>query len=170
MLVYYGANYLSTRSQASLMSAYALLDSSFRKYRDRTRELYKDEAVNLEHEIIKSEYDNSIVLHNGMELFFDFQSRRYFESSFNTVKRAELMLNQKLTTHGYACLNDFYDFLSIPRTEYGYYLGWSTTKSDRVYSYDSILLELEYEKAIMDDGLECNIVTIKYPPSLEYIR
>lgn len=165
-----GANCLNARSQASLMSAYALLDNSYREYRDKTRELYTDEAVDIEHEMIKSQYDNSIILHNGNELFFDFQSRRYFESSLDTVKRAEFMLNQKLTTHGHVWLNDFYDFLGIPRTEYGYYMGWSTFKSDKMYAYDDILLELEYEKTIMDDGLECNIITIKYPPTLECIR
>ncbi len=165
-----GANCLNTRSQAKLMSAYALLDNSFKEYRNKTRELYTDEAVNIEHEMIKSQYDNSIILHNGNELFYDFQSRRYFESSLDTVKRAEFMLNQKLTTHGCVWLNDFYDFLGIPRTEYGYYMGWSIMKSDKMYAYDSILLELEYEKTVMDDGLECNIITIKYPPSLECIR
>lgn len=165
-----GANYLSTRTQASLMSAYALLDSSYREYRNRTRELYGDEAANIEHEIVKSKYDNSIILHEDTELFYDYQSGRYFESTMERVKRAELMLNQKLTTHGYACLNDFYDLLGIPRKPYGYDLGWSTMCSDKIYSYDSILLELVYEKAIMDDGLECNIITINFPPSLEYIR
>lgn len=165
----FGANYLSRKIQASLMSAYALLDSTYKEYREKTRELYKDDAINIEHEMIKSKFDKDITLHQDKELFFDYQSMRYFESTFEDVKRAEYLLNQKLTTHGYACLNDFYDILGIPHVAYGYQLGWSTMSSDTIYAYSEILLEFKYEKVEMDDGLECNIITIAYPPSLEYI-
>ena len=164
----FGANYLSARTQASLMSAYALLDNSYKEYRKRTRELHEEEAVKIEHEIIKSKFNPDMELDDDKELFFDYESMRYFQASFEEVKQAEYVLNQKLAMDGFACLNDFYDILKIPHTAYGYQLGWSTLTSDRTYG-DSNLLEFEYEKVEIDGGLECNIITISYPPSLEYI-
>lgn len=163
----FGANYLNTRTQASLMSAYALLDNSYREYRKKTRELYKDEATKMEHEIIKTKFDKDLVLDGEKELFFDHQSMRYFESTFGEVEHAAQLLNHKLSMDGYACLNDFYDFLNMSHVAYGYQLGWSTFSSDKCYG--DALLKFEYEEVEFDDGLICNIITIDYPPSLEYI-
>lgn len=163
----FGANYLNARTQASLMSAYALLDSSFKQYREKTRERCPEESHIFEHEMIKSKFNKDMILHEDKELFWDYQSMRYFESTFDEVKQAEYVLNQKLSMDGFACLNDFYDILGLSHVPYGYQLGWSTFNSDKAYSGTE--LEFNYEKAIMDDGLECNIMTIKYPSSLEYI-
>ena len=165
----FGANYLNKRQQAALMSAYALLDSAYKEYRAKTKELYANEAIDIEKEIIKSKLDPNIELDDDKELFFDYQSMRWFEARFEDVKRAEMLLNQQLTTQGFACLNDFYEYLHEPKVPYGYQLGWSTMNSDRMYAYDEILLEFDYQKVEMDDGLECNIMTINYSPSLEYM-
>ena len=163
----FGANYLSTRTQASLMSAYALLDNTYREYRNKTKELYPEESSKFEHEIIKSKLNHDIELDADKELFYDYHSMRDFESTFEEVKHAEYLLNQKLSKDGFACLNDFYDFLGISHVPYGYQLGWSTMTSDEVYGQAP--LELVFDKAVMDDGLECNIISITFPPSLEYI-
>lgn len=165
----FGANCLSKKSQASLMSAYALLNNSYQEYREKTKELYPEESTSVEHQIIKAKFDPDIELDEDKELFFDYQSMRYFQSTFEEVKNAEYLLNQQLTTVGYACLNDFYDILHLDRVPYGYQLGWSTMSSDKIYAYSEILLEFNYEKVEMEGGLECNIMTITYPPSIEYI-
>lgn len=163
----FGANYLSTRTQASLMSAYALLDRSYKEYRNRTKELYPEEAATFEREMIKSKFDPEMELDEGKELFWDFQAMRYFQSTMEEVQNAEYLLNKKLAMDGYACLNDFYEILGEKPVPYGYQLGWSTTKSDK--SYGDNALKFDYDKAEIADGLECNIITITYPPSLEYI-
>lgn len=165
----FGAHYLSRRSQASLMSAYALLNNTYREYHEKTKELYPEKSTTIEHEIIKSKFNPDMELEEGKELFFDFQAMRYFQSTFEEVKNAEYLLNQQLTTVGYACLNDFYDILHLDRVPYGYQLGWSTMSSDKIYAYSEILLDFNYEKVEMEGGLECNIMTISYPPSLEYM-
>lgn len=40
----FGANILNKRQQASLMSAYALVDNSFTEYKNKLKELYGEEA------------------------------------------------------------------------------------------------------------------------------
>lgn len=162
----FGANYLSIRSQASLMSAYALLDSSFKEYRTKTKELYPDESRNVEHEVIKSKFDKDMPIDNEKELFFDFHSMRYFNSTMEEVENAANMLNQKLAMDGFACLNDFYEILGIKNTPYGYQLGWSLMYNDRMYGKPE--LEFNYDKIVLEDGLECTTIEIDYPPSIEY--
>ena len=156
----FGANYLNLKSQASLMSAYALLDNSYKEYRKKVKESYPEESRNFEHEIIKSKLNNVEIIDENKQLFYDIQSMRSFESTLEQVKRAEYLLNQKLFTYGTACLNDFYDFLDMDHVPYGYQLGWSTEISDKTYG-DSDLLEFDYDTAVLDDGLEFTIITIK---------
>lgn len=165
----WGANYLSTRSQASLMSAYALLDNSYKEYRKRTKEMIPEESTNIEHAIIKSKYNPEMQLDDDKELFYDMQAMRYFQSTMDDVKRAEELLNQKLATKGYACLNDFYDILGLKHVPYGYQLGWSTMISDKIYAYSEVLLEFDYDKGTLDDGMEFTMITINYSPEIEYI-
>lgn len=162
----FGANYLSVRNQASLMSAYALLDNTYREYREKTKELYPEENTNIEHEIIKSKFDKDMALDNEKELFFDFHSMRYFNATMDEVENAANMLNQKLAMDGYACLNDFYEILGIKSTPYGYQLGWSLMYNDELYGKPE--LEFNYDKIMLEDGLECTTIEINYPPSIQY--
>lgn len=166
-----GIHNLNRRTQASLISAYALLDNTYKEYRKKIQEEYPDDpkVINFEHEIIKSKFDKNMELDKDKQLFFDYQSMRYFESTLKEVKEAEQHLNDCLAEDGYVCLNEMYDFLELPKTPYGWQLGWSYIYSDTIYSEDDIKLRFEYEPITMDDGLECTIITIKYPKSLEYL-
>ena len=166
-----GIHNLNRRTQASLISAYALLDNTYKEYKKKIQEEYPDDSkvVDFEHEIIKSKFDKNMELDKDKQLFFDYQSMRYFESTLKEVKEAEQHLNDCLAEDGYVCLNEMYDFLELPKTPYGWQLGWSYIYSDTIYSEDDIKLRFEYEPITMDDGLECTIITIKYPKSLEYL-
>lgn len=163
----FGANYLSTKAQASLMSAYALLDSTYREYREKTKEICEEKATNVKHEMLKTKFDKNMALHSYKELFWDDLSMRYFESTFAELENAEREINDQLSSSGFACLNDLYDILGIPRVPYGYQMGWTTMNTDIVYGTSS-LLTFNYEKAELEDGLECNIITITFPQEIEY--
>ena len=163
----FGANYLNTKNQASLMSAYAVLDSSYREYRKQVMDMYeKDADINIKQQVIKTKFDKNMELDEDKELFFDYQSMRYFESTFNEVVRAERTFNQNFTMSGFACLNEYYDILGIPRVDYGDQLGWSAFSGNEINGLTE--LEFEYEKVTLDDGLECWIITMPYPPTTDY--
>ena len=162
----FGANYLNSRTQASLMSAYAVLDSSYREYREKTKELHGDD-LDVRREIIKTKFDSNMPLSEDKELFFDYQSMNWFESTFEEVKRAERIFNERFAMCGFACVNDFYEILGLPGVEYGDQLGWSTITNDDVYGYSE--LEFMYEKTELDDGLECWIMTMPCAPTLDYV-
>ena len=82
----FGANFLNKRNQAALMSAYALLDNSYKEYIRKTEELYGDEAnEHIVEEMAKENYEEGIVIPREEELFFDFKTCRYFHASMDEV-------------------------------------------------------------------------------------
>ncbi len=153
----FGANYLNARKQATLMSAYAVLDSAFKEYREKTKELYSDNLI--DQEIVKSKFDKSMVLDSNKELFYDMQSMQYFESTMEEVEQAEDIFNQNFTSSDSAYLNEFLELLDIPLVDFGYDIGWCSQAGEMKFIHDKIVLE---------DGLECTIITMDYPPSLQY--
>jgi hypothetical protein len=165
----FGANVLNTRKQASLMSAYALLDNSFKEYKKHAEELYgEDASAQIRREIAKDYYDSE---DRGTEddtiLFFDNQSMRYFESTMEDVVRAEYLLNRELNMFSYVCLNQFYDLLKIPTVEGGDELGWSAY--DMSAMYWNPWIDFNHEKVVMDDGLECYIISFRTEPIADYL-
>ena len=163
-----GANILNTKHQASLMSAYALLDRTCKEYRDKVSETIGEDAVTkLEHEIIRSKFTSDMMPEENMELFFDYQSKRFFESTMNDVIRAENEFLDMFHEKGYSSLNQYYDILGIPRVEYGFQLGWFDLENNDPYNCRE--LEFNYEEITIRDTLKCWIITTNMPASYDYI-
>lgn len=160
----FGANVLNKRKQASLASAYALLDSTFKEYRGKFIELYGEEAdFKLRSEIAKDKYTgDEISEDNDKQLFYDEFSGRYFESTMADVIKAEHEINRIIVQCCGAYLNDFYELLGIPTTDYGEYLGWASFALVEMY-WDS-WLPFTHEKFTFDDGLECIIISMDREP------
>lgn len=165
----FGANALNKRQQAALMSAYALLDSSYKEYRSKVGELYGEEAnSNVRAEIAKDKYEEvDLPSTLGKQLFYDEFSGRYFESTMEDVIRAEYALNRKINVDGGAYLNEWYEELDIEATDYGSYLGWSSgLLCDHQWSS---WLEFGHEKTMLDDdSLECIIITFSLEPMYDF--
>ena len=159
----FGANTLNKRKQAALISAYALLDSSYKEYKNKVDELYGEEAGQEVQAFIASDkYDDSVEVEDGKELFYDAFSGRYFNSTSYDVLRAEYNLNRKLSVETRAYLNDFYILLDIPPIDAGTELGWSYGILES--HYRASWIEFDHEKVIMDDGLECTVIRMRYEP------
>ena len=164
----FGANVLNKRQQAALMSAYALLDNSFKDYKDKVEELYGEAAnIRVREEIAKDKYkDEDISDDDNKQLFYDDFSGRYFESTMEDVIKAEYEINRKISLWGGADLNEFYEALDIPAVDYGKFLGWSSGGLMEMAWSD--WLDFSHEKVTMDDGLECHIITMSVEPMFDY--
>ena len=160
----FGANILNHRQQASLMSAYALLDNSYKEYKKKVEELYGDGAdEHVRTELAKDQYEENVYpLEDNKVLFYEEYSRQYFEAAMEDVLRAEYFLNRDFTYHGYACLNELYALLKLPQTPYGEVLGWSAYAVHDMQWYSWV--EFNHRKVEMDDGLECYILEILTEP------
>ena len=164
----FGANLLSRRTQASLMSAYALLDQTHKEYKNKVKELYGEDGDKLIRTSVakdnydeedKEEYEDEY--DDGKTLFYDEFSKRYYRVTNETQLRAEYEINKMLSETGGASLNDYYDLLEIDRQDYGEFMGWSAAQMYELY-WDS-WLHFRHIKVEMDDGMECWIIDYTEP-------
>ena len=164
----FGANVLNKRQQASLMSAYALLDSSYKEYKNKVIELYGEEAdAHVREEIVKDHYENeNIEVEDGKQLFYDQNSERYFHSTMDKVIAAEYAINRKISLWGGAYLNEFYEALDIEPVDYGSSLGWSSGML--MSAAWTSWLEFSHDNVVMDDGLEVCIISTTIEPAYDY--
>lgn len=165
----FGANMLNKRNQASLMSAYALLDRSYKDYRTKVDELYGKEAgEQVRAGIAKDKYeeDEPHQLEDGKRLYYDFYSGRYFEATPADVKNAEYNLNRALMLDDCVYLNEWYTFLGVEGVEHGLDFGWSTCANYDMYWQSWI--DFHHEKVEMDDGMECIIISFNQEPYPEF--
>ena len=165
-----GANVLNVKNQASLMSAYAFLDNSYKEYRKKVEEIHGEETEhNARNEVIKSKYVPDIEIENGTELFFDGLSMRYFRSTMDNVLRAETLFLEAFHHRGFGCINEYYDALGIPKVDWGYSLGWFDYESNDPYNCAE--LEFTYEDIMVGDEepTKCWIISVNRPPATDYI-
>lgn len=163
----FGANTLNKRQQAALMSAYALLDNSYKDYKNKVKELHGEEAdQEIVEEIAKDKYEEEKIVddEDGKKLFFDTFSGRYFRSTIEKVQQAEYELNRDLSMRDYATVNEFYDYLDLPPIAGGDDLGWSTGMNFDYYWQSWI--DFGHHKVLMEDGIECIIITMFAEPTL----
>lgn len=120
------ANLLSRFQQASIASAYALLNSSYKEYRNKLKELHGDEADLEVISNIATEKFPEGKIPEGCDLFYDQYSKRYFSMPMEDVVYAVYNLNRAFAFRGIASINEFYDFLHISHIDSGDAVGWSS--------------------------------------------
>lgn len=172
----FGGNVISKHQQATLMSAYALVDNSYKEYRKKVDELYGEEAgEKVREEIAKDKYtgDGKLV-DDDKELFYDFYSGRYFESTKEAVLAAEYATNRALYVNGAVSLGEFYDFLGLEfKPEYDV-VGWTCCQLEEMYWHPWI--EFDHEETVLDEdadgneGLQCTIINLPLEPVIDYFE
>lgn len=173
-----GAQILNHNQQASMASAYALLDQTYKDYRRKLKELYGEEAdrkiiealavERAENVYINASYlcgdcDLSLDASTGKAvLFYDEWSKRFFESTVEKVMNAEYHLNRNYILRGYTVLNELYLFLGLSGIECGEELGWAPTDEGEYW------IEFNHHKAKLDDGTEFYIIEMPFEPRVNY--
>jgi hypothetical protein len=165
----FGANVLNQRQQAAVISAYALLDAACREHKNKVKELLGEEtARQVRGAIAKDKYDDSEISVSGeKQLFYEEFYGKFFERTKEEVLLAEYHFNRNFALRGHTSLNEFYEFLDLPPTKAGEKLGWSLEAGGEFYGY--FWVDFEHERAEMDDGLECFIITMPFSPTLDYL-
>lgn len=172
----FGANVLNHRHQASLASAYALVDSAYKDYRNKVKELYGEETDrNIRAAIAKDKCEDAggyvpgygaLDLGGEKRLFYEEYRKAYFESTVETVQNAEYHFNRNFAMRGDANLNEFYSFLGLQPTKEGYVLGWDCNKL--MEEYEHCWIDFDHETITLEDGLECCIIHFPIPPTADY--
>ena len=161
-----GANILNKKTQASLISAYTLLDNSYKEDKNKVKTMYGEDANNQIQQAIINDNCNINDLMDGKKLFFETNSNQYFESTLEEVQDAEYLLNRNFAISGAVSLNDFLELLGIPDDKLGKSIGWSLDSGAVFYGYSWI--DFDHETVILDDGLECVIIHTPFSPHPNY--
>lgn len=172
-----GANLLTSRRQANIASAYALVNESYKQYQSKVREIYGEEAHQEIMELIASEKaENMAVQAPGYvdnnrlyvdekcgetRLFYDEYGDRFFETTLEQVISAEYHLNRNYTLRGYTVLNEFYDFLGLEPTDYGSEVGWVANDDGKYW------IEFHHQE-INIKGVDCILISMPFAPDLEW--
>lgn len=164
------ANTLNKKQQTSLISAYALLQDSFKKYKQAAKKVYGQDAdIKIRAEMAEETMVYSIGAFSEIctydprndnsdnMLFFDFYSKRYFNAKFAAVLNAEYHINRNLALGAVVSINDFYDFIGIEPIKDGDDVGWELYYI--MEKNDSQWLDFLNEPTQMEDGMECCIIT-----------
>lgn len=177
-----GANALNRHQQAALTSAYALVQNSYKEYKDKLKELYGEEAHNaIMDSIVKEKckdisitstggwYNSTLDFGEGMEpeitrTFYDAFSQRYFESTIEKVIQAEYHLNRNFMFAGTIPLNDFYEFLGLEKTELGDTVGWSSVNGDIYW------IDFNHHRLTLDDGMEIYVIEMVFEPTPDWME
>ena len=165
----FGSNALNKNQQASLMSAYALIDNAYKEYRSKVKELLGEETdVRVMNEIAKDKYsEEDVPVDDQVEMFFDMFSMTYFYSTTEDVHEADRRINKLYKERGYVSLCEYYDILGLPNLDFARELGWSKRAAYNSYGYDGI--DFEYDVAELDDGLVINTISMPFEPTMDYM-
>lgn len=162
----FGANVLNKKQQASLAGAYALLDSSYKEYRNAVAKVCSEED---NRKIISELASNKGgAANDGTVLIYDDMMVRYYRASLEDIKNAEKEINKIFKKRGYVCLQEFYDLLGgavVLDPEYSY--GWNNLDGQYVYGCDHI--EFNVDLVTNSDGSEFYVLTMPFAPVTDYL-
>lgn len=161
-----GANALNKRQQAAITSAYILLDNAYKEYKNKTKAMFGEDSDTLVRKgIVRDISINRPVQTSGEDqLFYEYHYGEFFERSREEVLSAEYRFNMIFTSRGYANLNDFYELLNLPKSDVGDTLGWRLDRDINSCSW----VDFEHEFVELEDGMECFIINLTTPPSIDY--
>lgn len=167
----FGANVLSKRNQASLVSAYTFLNQSYRQYRGAAKTVYgKDADSKIKAQMAKDTYvsaDGYSLYSADMDpeseqvLCYDLFSKRYFTSTMAAVLNAQYHINRNLCLRGDTTVNEFYEFLGIDNIDCGDEIGWSM---DELMEGGIMWLDFDNSQTTMEDGMVCCVISALWDP------
>lgn len=163
-----GANTISTKRNAALMSVYSLTETAFKEYQDKVAEtIGRNKEENVRADIVKDhiaaepvENKQVIVTNTGEHLCYETLTGRYFQSSIEQIRRAQNDINAKIINEMYASQNDFHNLIGLPSTSYGEEVGWRAEN----------LLDIKFSSVLTEDDKPCLAVEYRVQPIRDYFK
>lgn len=163
-----GASTVSAKRNAALATAYSISEAALREYQEKVVEVVgekKEKAVRdavakdqIERDpVTKSEV--VIIDSNSNTLCYEPLSGRYFKSTIDKIKKAEIKLDRQMIQEMYVSLNDFYWEIGLDGTDLGNKMGWNLSKG---------YMDLSFSSQLADDGTPCAVIVYGIPPVYDY--
>ena len=165
-----GASTVSAKRNAALATAYSISEAALREYQEKVVEVIgekKEKAVRdavakdqIERDpVTKSEV--VIIDSNSNTLCYEPLSGRYFKSTIDKIKKAEIKLDRQMIQEMYVSLNDFYWEIGLDGTDLGDQMGWNLSKG---------YMDLSFSSQLADDGTPCAVIVYGISPVYDYQR
>src|SRR5690606_7639164 len=101
-----------------------------------------------------------VLLGGGEVLCLETLSGRFFNSTAETIRKAQNDINVQSINELYASMNDFYRMVGLPPIPMGEEVGWNTDN----------MMELKLTSALTDDNKPVLAVDYVYAPKPDYFR
>lgn len=163
-----GASAVSAKRNAALATAYSISEAALREYQEKVVEVVgekKEKAVRdavAKGQIEKDPVTKSevvIIDSNSNTLCYEPLSGRYFKSTIDKIKKAEIKLDRQMIQEMYVSLNDFYWEIGLDGTDLGDKMGWNLSKG---------YMDLSFSSQLADDGTPCAVIVYGIPPVYDY--
>lgn len=163
-----GASTVSAKRNAALATAYSISEAALREYQEKVVEVIgekKEKAVRdavAKDQIEKDPVTKSevvIIDSNSNTLCYEPLSGRYFKSTIDKIKKAEIKLDRQMIQEMYVSLNDFYWEIGLDGTDLGDKIGWNLSKG---------YMDLSFSSQLADDGTPCAVIVYGIPPVYDY--
>lgn len=160
------ANHVASKKVAALAVASGISDRALQEYKQKVIEkLGEKKETDIRDEIAQDRVNRNppsssevILAGTGEVLCFDQLTGRYFQSSVEKIRQAEIKINYDILNHMYASLSSFYDEIGLPPTPYSDTVGWNGNER----------FEVLFSTVLSTDNRPCLAIDFSYPPFAEY--
>lgn len=165
----FGANILNKKSQASLASAYALVNESYQNYRKSLIELYGEEAdIEVRDNMVLARtheafHELNLNTPDQMCMFVEEYTGQWKYAYEREIMDAEYHINRNYVLRGYMTLDEYLEIFGFDPVEGSDIIGWSTSDSE-MYWIDF------YHRTVEQDGKEIQVISTTLSPTKEALE
>lgn len=172
----FGSNHVHKQRFAGLAGMYILREASTKEYKDKVEEILgAKKAQQIKDDILQ----NKVITNppnekntyvpilpesiEGLSLWYDEMTGRYFYSSAERIRRAELDATKMLHKNGFVTMNDVYELLeTIPTMQIGDDFVWSIKNGD-----DEVVIEIG--STLTDSQKPCGTISMFPRPNSAWL-
>lgn len=163
-----GASTVSAKRNATLATAYSISEAALREYQEKVVEVIGEKKEKVVRDAVaKDQIERDpvtksevvIIDSNSNTLCYEPLSGRYFKSTIDKIKKAEIKLDRQMIQEMYVSLNDFYWEIGLDGTDLGDNMGWNLSKG---------YMDLSFSSQLTDDGTPCAVIVYGIPPVYDY--
>lgn len=163
-----GASTVSAKRNAALATAYSISEAALREYQEKVVEVIGEKKEKVVRDAVaKDQIERDpvtksevvIIDSNSNTLCYEPLSGRYFKSTIDKIKKAEIKLDRQMIQEMYVSLNDFYWEIGLDGTDLGDNMGWNLSKG---------YMDLSFSSQLADDGTPCAVIVYGIPPVYDY--
>jgi hypothetical protein len=161
------ANRISSKKIAAIAVASTISERAFQEYKEKVVEkLGEKQSTAITDEIAQNAVTNNpasnqvIIAGSGDVLCFEPLTGRYFNSTIESVKKAENKVNYEIIHYDSASLSTFFEEIGLPPTDYSDMVGWNVANR----------MEVSFSTAMSEDNRPCLVIGFTSMPSMDYSK